>query len=116
MELRGVLGPEPLQYYQQARIIDLSYSEITKDPFPTPEEAEVCFALGLGAQYAFVPLRIVNESEKTVRAVLVGEQGGMIMVSFPPTNFGQTSFFASEEDLVAIASEPRLRETQDAAY
>ena len=101
--IRGELGPEPLRYYKETVFLDLCYSEIQKDPFPTPEEAEVRFRLGENDIFAFVPLFIVNEGQGTVKAALIGEQSGMILVSFPPTNFGQTSFYASETDLEAIA-------------
>lgn len=108
--IRGELGPEPLRHYKETVFVDLRYSEIQKDPFPTPEEAEVRFQLGKQDMYAFVPLFIVNEKKETVRAALVGEHSGMILVSFPPTNFGQTSFYAAEEDLEAIANSPTPKE------
>ena len=104
--LRGVLGPEPLRWYVEPVMADLSYEKITKDPFPTPEEAQVWFRLGDVLKSAFVPLFIVNEEHKTVKAALLGEQGEEIFVSFPPTNFGQTRFFSSEKDLENIVKSP----------
>ena len=104
--LRGELGPEPLRWYMKPVVADLHYDSITKDPFPTPEEAQVWFRLGDKLQSAFVPLFIVNEENGTVRAALLGEQDTKIYVSFPPTNFGQTRFMASEENLKEIAMSP----------
>ncbi len=104
--LRGELGPEPLRWYVKPVIAELYYDSITKDPFPTPEEAQVWFRLGDKLQSAFVPLFIVDEEHKTVRAALLGEQGREIYVSFPPTNFGQTRFFSSEDNLEKIAKSP----------
>ena len=52
---------------------------------------------------AFVPLRIVDEEKRVVMATLLGESEGKILVSFPPTNFEQTRFSASEQDLEKIA-------------
>ena len=104
--LGGELGPEPLRWYTKPVLADLHYDSITKDPFPTPEEAQVWFRIGDKLQSAFVPLFIVDEENKTVRAALLGEQGSKIFVSFPPTNFGQTRFMASEENLKKIAMIP----------
>lgn len=104
--LRGELGPEPLRLYAQPVLADLTYERITKDPFPTPQEAQVWFRLGDKLKSAFVPLFIVDEENRTVKAALVGEQGGDIFVSFPPTNFGQTRFLSSEKDLANIAKSP----------
>ena len=102
MLLRGELGPEPLRWYVKPVVANLRYEKIDKDPFPTPEEAQVWFRLGDKLQSAFVPLFIVDEDNKTVRAALMGEQGAKIYVSFPPTNFGQTRFFSSEDNLGKI--------------
>jgi hypothetical protein len=52
---------------------------------------------------AFVPLFIVDEANQTVQAALLGERGDMILVSFPPTNFGQTRFLSDEDSLMRIA-------------
>ena len=101
--LRGELGPEPLRLYAKPVLADLAYEKITKDPFPTPQEAQVWFRLGDKLKSAFVPLLIVDEGSRTVKAALLGEQGGDIFVSFPPTNFGQTRFYSSEENLKKIA-------------
>ncbi len=107
MKINGVLGstPQPLRNYEAPMLVSLTYESIEKDPFPTPQEAGVCFKIGEQRQYAFVPLSIVNESNQTVGATLVGEQDDAVLVSFPPTNFGQTSFFAPKADLEAIAKE-----------
>ena len=51
---------------------------------------------------AFVPLRIVDEKKKTVTATLLGEIQGEILVSFPPTNFGQTNFSVHRDALESI--------------
>ena len=96
----------PLRWYTKPVIADLHYDSITKDPFPTPEEAQVWFRIGDKLQSAFVPLFIVDEKNKTVRAALLGEQDSKIYVSFPPTNFGQTRIMASEENLKKIAMIP----------
>ncbi len=103
--IKGELGPEPIRYYTEPVPANLKYLEMHKDPFPTPEEAQVWFQLGDRRKTAFVPLRIVNEANGTVTASLLGERAGKILVSFPPTNFGQTGFAALESELEAIVLE-----------
>ena len=104
--LRGELGSEPLRLYVRPVLAYLSYEKLSKDPFPTPQEAQVWFQLGEKLKSAFVPLSIVDEENQTVKAALLGEQGGEIFVSFPPTNFGQTRFFSSENNLKRIDKSP----------
>ena len=99
---KGELGPEPLRWYVKPVSAVLGYEKIQKDPFPTPQEAQLRFRIGDNFQYAFVPLSIVDEANRTVEAMLFGELEGKILVSFPPTNFGQTRFYALEEDLEKI--------------
>ena len=101
--LGGKLGPEPLRLYIKPVLVELSYEELSKDPFQTPQEAQVWFRLGDQRKSAFVPLSIVDEESRTVRVVFLGERDGEIFVSFPPTNFGQTRFFSSEHNLSRIA-------------
>ena len=105
--IKGEFGPEPepIRYYKEPVPANLKYLEMHKDPFPTPEEAQVWFQLGDRRKTAFVPLRIVNEAKGTVTATLLGERGDKIVVSFPPTNFGRTRFSALESELDAIAVE-----------
>ena len=102
--LRGKLGPELIQFYVEPVLANLTYWKIAKDPFPTPQEAEVWFELNGETKSAFVPLNIVDEEHKTVLAALIGEIGGEIVVSFPPTNFGQTKFSVCEADLERIGT------------
>ena len=102
---KGELGPEPMRYYVEPVLAELSYIRMDKDPFPTPQEAQVWFQLNERTKTAFVPLRIVNEERGTVLAALVGEHYGRIVVSFPPTNFGQTTFSAMESELDKIVVE-----------
>ena len=104
--LRGNFAPEQelMRLYEQPVMANISYCKITKDPFPTPQEAQVWFKIGQEEQTAFVPLRIVNEQNRTVTAALIGEVQGRIVVSFPPTNFGTTKFHASAEELEKIAT------------
>ena len=104
--LRGELGPEPLRLYVKPVLADLTYERLSKDPFPTPQEAQVWFQLGDQLKSAFVPLSIVDEERQTVKAALLGERDGKIFVSFPPTNFGQTRFLSSEANLEKIAKTP----------
>ncbi len=104
--VRGELQPEPLRWYMKPVLADLAYDAISKDPFPTPQEAQVWFNLGDARKSAFVPLFIVDEEKLTVRAALLGEQGGEIFVSFPPTNFGQTRFLLEPECLDKIDKTP----------
>ena len=105
MKLRGKLGQEPIpmRFYREPVLANLTYIDISKDPFPTPQEAQVWFDLDGEIESAFVPLRIVNEEKRAVTAALVGEIQGKIVVDFPPTNFGQTRFSADEAALKKIA-------------
>ncbi len=96
------LQPASLRLYTQQITIELEYVDIKKDPFPTPQEAQVWFELDGGRKAAFVPLDIVDEDQGTVTATLLGEHEQEIVVSFPPTNFGQTRFSAKESDLEKI--------------
>ena len=107
--IRGRLLPEAegpkLRYYEENKYVDLSYVDIEFDPFPTPEEAQVWFQLGDEKRPAYVPLRIVNQEARTVKAGLVGERGGEIWVIFPPTNFGHTRFYAGIDELQVLADQ-----------
>ena len=105
---KGQLRPEPsrTRYYVDIVMAELSYFKMDKDPFPTPQEAQVWFRLNDRNQTAFVPLRIVNEERGTVVAALIGEYEGKIVVTFPPTNFGRTTFLADEAELEEIVVEP----------
>ena len=91
------------RHFSNSALVDLCYVAIENDPFPTPQEAEVWFQIGDRLQSAFVPLNWVDTERKTAKAALIGESGGEILVSFPPTNFGQTRFYAPKEDLERIA-------------
>lgn len=105
MGLRGELGRvSAFSYYTEPVIVELRYEKISKDPFPEPQEAQVFFQLTGKGRSAFVPLFLVDEDRGTVKAALVGEDGEKILVSFPPTNFGQTRFMADEESLNKIAA------------
>ncbi len=104
--LKGQLVPESVRFYVEPVMANLTYRKMTKDPFPTPQEGQVWFDLDGELRSAFVPLSIVNEARSTVTAALVGEYQGKILVSFPPTNFGQTKFSASEAALEKIAAPP----------
>ena len=107
--LRGELRQQfdSMQRYKRPVIVDLYYESMTKDPFPEPWEAEIRLRLGDRLQKIFTPLFLVNEENGTVRASLVGErQNGQIFVHFPPTNWGQTRFYATEDELMPIARLP----------
>ena len=43
---------------------------------------------------------------KTARATLVGERNGDVLVVFPPTNFGETKFYANSRQLLKIVHRP----------
>lgn len=104
---KGTLQPEvePMHMYGQPVRVALYYKDIQKDPFPTPQEAQVWFELETGRRLtAFVPLDNVNEENQTVVATLLGGYQDHFVVSFPPTNFGQTRFTASKAELDPIAS------------
>ena len=107
---KGQLGPEPMRYYVEPVLTELSYIRMDKDPFPTPQEAQVWFQLDERTKTAFVPLRIVNEERGTVFASLIGERQGRIVVWLPPTNFGQSIFSATESELEKIAVESEINE------
>ena len=107
MQIRGNLRPrmETMQPYEETVYVNLEYCSIVKDPFLTPQEAVVRLDMGDLKKEAFVPLRIVDEERSTVCAALVGEARNEIYVLFPPTNFGQTRFYATEQQLKRIAKE-----------
>ena len=102
-KIADLLEQPSFRHFSNSMLVDLSYVDIENDPFPTPQEAEVWFEIGEKRQSAFVPLFCVDKDRKTAKAALIGESGGEILVSFPPTNFGQTRFYASKEDLERIA-------------
>lgn len=105
---KGTLQPEQIRLYTEPVAANLRYDKIQKDPFPTPQEAQVWFQINGVRRTAFVPLYIVDEEREAVTATLLGEYKGKIVVSFPPTNFGQTRFSANEADLemIAIPTQP----------
>ena len=101
------LQPASLRLYTQQVTVELEYANMQKDPFPTPQEAQVWFELDGGRKTAFVPLDIVDEEKGTVTATLLGEYEEKVVVSFPPTNFGQTRFSAESADLEKIEWQPQ---------
>ncbi|MDE2781242.1 MAG: hypothetical protein OXI91_16430 [Chloroflexota bacterium] len=103
-EIRELISKPGFREFSNSIVVDLFYAEIEDDPFPTPQEAEVWFQLGKVRRAAFVPLLWVDKDRKTAKAALLGESGGEILVSFPPTNFGQTRFYARKEELEKIAA------------
>ena len=96
--------PDPLRMYKRSLIVELRYAEIRKDPFEM--EAQVRLDLGDVQEFAFVPIRLVNEEKGTVKAALVGEKRDRIFVAFSPTNFGETRFYADADNLMEIAQIP----------
>ena len=105
---KGTLQPEQMRLYAEPVAAALRYVKIQKDPFSTPQEAQVWFQLNGVRRTAFVPLDIVDEASEAVTATLPGECKGKIVVSFPPMNFGQTRFSADEADLekIVVATQP----------
>ncbi len=101
--LRGQLVADQYRSYTKPVAIGLRYCQIEKDPFTEPTEAQVWFRVDDKCQSAFVPLFIVDESSESVQAILIGEKDDHILVSFPPTNYGQTRFYSSEAGLKAIS-------------
>ena len=95
-------GSEPVRGYDEPVVVSLEYNEMEKDPFLTPKEAQVWFELGGSLKDAFVPLYIVDEEVSLVTATLLGERDEKVLVSFPPTTFGQTSFTVDKADLEKI--------------
>jgi hypothetical protein len=93
-----------ITYYDEPRAITLRYHEITDDPFPEPQEAEITFQIDGYQERAFAPLRIVDKGAQSVKAEIIGEgeDGNTYLVSFPPTNFGKTSFTANRGDIESI--------------
>ena len=105
--LRDLIGaklrpPQEFRMYEKPVVVEIRYVEIQKDPFPEPWEAEVQFDLGDEQQFAFTRLNLVNEEHKTAKATLVGEKDGKVLVAFPPTNFGETRFYAESAALLKI--------------
>ena len=93
-----------ITYYDEPRAITLRYHEISDDPFPEPQEAEITFQINGHQERAFAPLRTVDKEAQSVKAEIIGEgeDGKTYLVSFPPTNFGKTSFTANRGDIEAI--------------
>ena len=110
--LRDVIGaklrpPEEFRMYEKPVVVELRYVEMWKDPFPEPWEAEVQFDLGDQQKYAFTRLNLIDEENQTARAALLGERNGDVLVAFPPTNFGETKFYANADNLLKIIRIPR---------
>ena len=93
-----------ITYYNQPKAITLRYHEIVDDPFPEPQEAEITFQINGNQELAFAPLRTVDKENQSVTAEIIGESeaGDIYLISFPPTNFGKTSFRVSREDIQGI--------------
>ena len=102
-KITDLISKPGFRSFSDSVLVDLNYVDIEPDPFPTPQEAEVWFEIGGKRQSAFIPLAWVNRERRTAKAALIGESGGEVLVSFPPTNYGQTRFYAPMEDLERIA-------------
>ena len=100
---KGTLQPEQVRLYMEPVRASLRYVKIQKDPFPTPQEAQVWFQLNGGRRTAFVPLDIVDEEREAVIATLIGEYRGKIVVSFPPPRTGSARSSSAEVDLDRIS-------------
>ena len=101
--LRGELGEEPFRHYRKIVVAMLRYSRLNKTEFFFPDTVEVSVCLGDETQDLYVPYSVVDEDSGTVAASLMGEHDGRILASFPPTNFGQSQFMATYEDLERIS-------------
>lgn len=102
--IRGKLGPTPFRVYLQPVVATIRYEDIAKSTFFMPDVVGVYCRIGQELQSCVVPKSIVDESKKTVEATLLGEQDNMILVTFPPTSFGQTKFSATIDELERIAA------------
>ena len=100
--LRGELGQEPFRNYKKVVVARLRYSELSKTEGFFPDAVAVSVRVGEETEQFIVPYRIVEEDAGTVAASLMGEREGRILVSFPPTSFGQSKFSATYEDLAHI--------------
>ena len=101
--IRGELGPTPFRVYRTPVVTHLRYEDIVKTDFFMPDVVGVYVRIGNVRQSCVVPYRIVDEESKTVEAALLGEQDDKILVTFPPTSFGQTNFSATLDELETIA-------------
>ena len=113
MTLREMVGAElrpadNFRRYVNPVVVELRYSEIWKGPFQDdPTEAEVRFDLGDVQEFAFTPLFMVDEENRTVKAALIGEKNEReVLVHFRPTNFGETRFYADCDRLLKIVRLP----------
>ena len=92
--------PEPFLRYKRPVVARLRYEVLKKYDFFS--EVAVSLCLGEQTEDFIVPYHVVDEETGTVAAALVGEQGGKILVRFPPTNFDTSTFKAAYEDLARI--------------
>lgn len=109
--LREVIGArllpaEQFRMYDKPVVVELKYVDIRKDPFPEPWEAAVQFDLGAEQKFAYTRMNLIDETNRTARATLVGEKNGKVLVAFPPTNFGETRFYADSDSLLQIICLP----------
>ena len=109
--LRDVIGAKlrpvsAFRWYEKPVVVELRYAQLWKDPFPEPWEAEVQFDLGAEKPNAFTRLNLIDEQNGTARATLLGERNGEVLVAFPPTNFGETKFYADSDALLKILRLP----------
>ena len=107
--LREIIGAklrpaEQFRMYEQPVTVELQYAKVWKDPFEI--EAEVQFNIGNKQQFAFTRLNLIDEENGTARATLIGERNGDVLVVFPPTNFGETRFYADSDSLLKIVRLP----------
>ncbi len=100
--LRGELGLEPYRHYKKVVVARLRYSELSKTEGFFPDAVAVSVCVGEATENLIVPYRVVEEETGTVAASLMGEREGRILVSFPPTSFGQSQFSATYEDLAQV--------------
>lgn len=103
--LREIIGAklrsaEQFRMYEHPVTVELRYAKVWKDPFEI--EAEVQFNIGNKQRFAFTRLNLIDEENGTALATLVGERNEDVLVAFPPTNFGETRFYANSDSLLKI--------------
>ncbi len=99
---QGDIGPEQPRWYTEPRIINVRYEEIAKGPFA--EEVAVLIRLNGESKSAFVPTLAVNETDRTVKALAIGQIGGMVLVELPSGSMGKTILQMNETVLQSIVS------------
>ena len=88
----------PMQWYKDMIVCNIPYKRMVVD-FVMENEIHLEIELDGKTHTGCVPKANVDSERGVVTATLLGQEGEMVLVSFPPTNYGTFRFKASVDSL-----------------